>query len=80
MKFIEYRKFWVDDLGWPDVSLGLHLCMKGRVDIHIFKWIISIGIVPIYKDNRGRLFAASNSFDIGFKQRSLNLAYITVRR
>lgn len=62
MKFLYFRKFWVTDLGWPDISFGIHICMKGRVDLHLLKWMFSFGKVPIYRNKIGRTFAASNSF------------------
>jgi hypothetical protein len=68
MKFIKYVKFWVDDLGWPDISIGFHICMVGRIDIHFLKWIISIGKVPIYETNKGSQFATSNSYDINYRK------------
>ncbi len=52
-------------MGWPDISFGVHICMKGRVDIHFLKWILSIGVVPIYEFHyfkEGRIYAASNSY------------------
>jgi len=61
MKFLYLRKFWITDMGWPDISFGLHICMSGRVDFHFLKWILSVGAVPIYQ-GRNSPFAASNSF------------------
>lgn len=61
ISFVKIVPFWVDDLGWPDVSLGVHICWKGRIDFHFLKWIISIGKVPIYNVGKKRC-ACSNSF------------------
>jgi len=62
MKFLRFQFFWITNLGWPDISFGIHICMKGRVDIHFLKWMLSFGNVPIYQNRIGRKFAASNSF------------------
>lgn len=61
-KFLYFRRFWITDMGWPDVSFGLHICMSGRVDVHFLKWIFSFGNIPIYQTRNGRRFAASNSY------------------
>lgn len=62
MKFLYFRKLWITDMGWPDVSFGMHICMSGRADFHFLKWILSVGKVPIYQGRNGKLFASSNSF------------------
>ena len=67
--FVRYSKYHIDDLGWPDISFGMHLCMRGRIDIHFLKWIISLGKVPIYTNGRSE-FASSNSYDERVKIRS----------
>ncbi len=65
--FVEYRRYFVDDLGleygW---SVGVHIG-RHRMDIHFLRWIISIGKIPIYRfnkpDNMGHtLVAVSDSF------------------
>lgn len=61
-KFLYFRFLRLSDMGWPDVSFGLHICMSGRVDVHFLKWIVSIGRVPIYQRRDGSRFAASNSY------------------
>jgi len=60
-KFIKIAHIWVTHFGYPDISLGLHLCFRGRIDIHFLFWMISIGVVPIYEVN-GKIIAVSNSF------------------
>ena len=62
MKFSRITWFWVTDFGWPDLSFGIHFCMAGRIDIHILKWMISIGVVPLYINRREKEYAVSNSF------------------
>lgn len=62
MKFLYFRWIWLTDLGWPDVSFGVHICLDGRVDFHFLKWILSIGKVPVYQTKDGRRLAASNSY------------------
>lgn len=62
MKFSHMSKFWVTDFGWPDVSFGVHICTKGRVDVHFLKWMFSFGKVPVYQDAKDKRFAAANSF------------------
>ena len=61
LKFQYFRKFWITDFGWPDISFGIHFCFDGRIDIHILQWMISVGKVPIYQ-NKDKLIAVSNSF------------------
>ena len=63
MKFHKMKwVHWTDSFGTKDVSLGIHICWKGRIDIHFLFGMLSIGRVPIYKDRKGILFAASNSW------------------
>lgn len=62
MEFYKIKIFWVTNFGLPDLSFGVHICVRGRLDIHAFIWMISIGNVPIYKNRNGKLFAASNSY------------------
>lgn len=62
MKFSRITWLWLTDFQWPDISFGIHICMAGRIDIHFLKWMISIGVVPLYTDRREKEFAVSNSF------------------
>lgn len=62
MRFLHLRKFWIDDLGWPDISFGVHVCLDGRLDVHALKWVISFGKIPIYQTREGNMIAVSNSF------------------
>ncbi len=52
---------WWTDFGTKDISLGIHICWKGRVDFHILTGMLSLGRIPLY-DNNGKEFALSNSF------------------
>lgn len=61
MKFSRIKYFHITDFGYPDISFGIHICLKGRIDIHILKYMISIGNVPMYADKKGE-FAVSNSY------------------
>ena len=62
MLFYKKTFFHITDFtGW-DVSIGIHLCWAGRLDIHFLRWMISIGNIPLYKDRSGHIFAASNSY------------------
>lgn len=40
----------------------LKLLDKGRVDIHVLFWMISVGNVPIYIDRQGSRFSVSNTY------------------
>jgi hypothetical protein len=62
MKYLYTRFFWITSFGIPDVSLGLHLSMKGRIDIHFIFWMFSIGNVPIYQIKNGSKIAVANSY------------------
>lgn len=62
MKFHSIKPFWFTHFGTSDVSLGVHVCWGGRVDLHILTFMLSFGRVPIYEDRKGRKFAASNSY------------------
>ena len=62
MNFHSMECFWVTNFGLPDISLGIHVCMAGRIDLHIGWYMISIGKVPIYKDRNGKLIAVANSY------------------
>lgn len=62
MKFVRTTFIWLTSFGWPDVSFGLHWCWKGRLDIHFLIWMLSIGNVPLYRNQDNKLFAVSNSF------------------
>ena len=49
MKFIGYKWLWLTkDFGTKDISFGIHICWKGRIDIHFWTSMLSIGRVPIY--------------------------------
>lgn len=61
MKYIKTVPFWITKFGMVDVSFGIHICWRGRVDFHILTWMISIGNVPIY-EFRGKQIAVSNSY------------------
>lgn len=62
MKFHRWTKIWWTDFGTPDISLGIHVCWSGRIDLHIWTGMLSLGKIPLYKDQKGRIFAASNSY------------------
>jgi hypothetical protein len=61
MKYIQTKRFWITDFGYPDISFGIHICMDKRIDVHFWTWMISIGNVPIYETNK-KLIAVSNSY------------------
>jgi hypothetical protein len=62
-KFNQTRRwFWTPDFGTNDISFGIHICWKGRIDIHIWTGMLSIGNVPVYTNRDGTLIAVSNSF------------------
>jgi hypothetical protein len=62
MQFVKTAYYWwTPHFGTNDISFGIHICWKGRVDIHFLWGMLSVGIVPIYKNHNG-LFAASNSY------------------
>lgn len=74
--FHGFKPIWVDVMPGKDMSFGLHICWKGRVDLHIFNLIISVGLVPVYsslykisgnQDEFGKKFASSNSFHNSYK-------------
>lgn len=58
------RPIWVSKFEGNDISLGIHICWVGRLDIHILFWMISIGVVPIYKIGI-KSVAVSNSYHDG---------------
>ena len=62
MKYIKTTFIWWTDFGTKDISFGIHICWKGRLDIHILHGMLSLGNVPIYMDREGKEFAVSNSF------------------
>ena len=68
MKFNSIKRFWFTDFGYPDISFGVHICMDARIDIHFLWWMFSFGKIPIYEE-RGNLFAASNSYHTGKSKR-----------
>ncbi len=66
-KFSHIAPIWYTHFGW-DVSLGIHICWKGRIDIHFLFGMLSLGYVPIYERARKK-FAASNSFHEAVQRR-----------
>lgn len=62
MRFSHLSWFWVTHFKGPDLSLGIHVCMRGRLDFHFLFWMFSFGRVPIYVDRQGKKFAVSNSY------------------
>lgn len=62
MKFHKIVYFWWTNFETKDVSFGIHICWKGRVDIHFLSGMLSIGNVPLYKTKEGKIIAVSNSF------------------
>lgn len=55
--------WWTPDFGTNDISFGLHICWDGRIDIHFWKGMLSLGRVPIYSlAPDGRLVAVANSY------------------
>lgn len=49
MKFVGFKWLWLTrSFGTKDVSFGIHICWKGRIDIHFWTGMLSIGRVPIY--------------------------------
>ncbi len=61
MKYVKTTFIWWTDFGTKDISFGIHICWKGRLDIHFLHGMLSLGNVPIYTDKRGKQFAVSNS-------------------
>lgn len=73
-KFHGIYPVWVDVMPGKDISLGIHICWKGRLDIHLFNLIIAIGYVPVYSAvfgeygspraarTYGKRYATSNSY------------------
>lgn len=63
MKFIGYKWLWLTK------TFGIHICWKGRIDIHFWTGMLSIGKVPIYMyvdiDKQWRSVAVSNSYHEG---------------
>lgn len=62
MTFYKFRKIWWTNFQTHDISFGMHICWKGRVDIHFLCGMLSLGRVPIYKTHNGKLIAVSNSY------------------
>lgn len=62
MKYLYTAPIYLTRFPGGDISLGLHLCWKGRIDLHIGVWMLSIGNVPIYQDRDHKSIAVSNSF------------------
>lgn len=82
MQYERTTWFWITDFKGADLSLGIHLCWKGRIDFHILRWMISIGRVPLYRQfrwkdgiwNRGEVFACSNSYHVADQKRKDKMA------
>jgi hypothetical protein len=64
MKFIKNTIFWITVFPGADISLGIHLCWHGLIDLHLLNFMVSVGRIPIYKDKNGRCFAVANSFHL----------------
>ena len=62
MKFFKIAHIHWTDFKTRDISFGIHICWAGRIDFHIGTGMLSIGNVPLYKDNKKSIFAVSNSF------------------
>lgn len=65
MTFNHIARIWWTDFGTKDISFGIHICWDGRIDLHIWTGMLSLGVVPIYekRDMLGKkLLAVSNSF------------------
>lgn len=63
MKFLKIvRWYWTPSFGTNDISFGIHICWKGRLDFHIWKGMLSIGNIPLYQNKDGYVYAVSNSF------------------
>lgn len=57
------RVWWTSDFGTNDISFGVHICWEGRIDIHFWKGMLSLGRVPIYENHtHGKFVAVSNSY------------------
>lgn len=59
--------WWTKTFGTNDISLGIHICWAGRIDIHFWTGMLSIGRVPLYvmpegTRTAGSLTAVSNSY------------------
>jgi hypothetical protein len=65
MRFFKIAHFHWTNFGTYDISLGIHLCWSGRIDIHIGVGMLSIGVIPLYKTAKGDIIAVSNSFHNG---------------
>lgn len=70
-EFLYFRKIWITDFSWPDISFGVHWCWYGRLDIHFLKWMISFGKIPIYQNTDGNRIAVSNSYWAGENTKTL---------
>jgi hypothetical protein len=73
MKFDHIARIWWTDFGTKDISFGIHICWAGRIDLHIWTGMLSLGNVPIYEkiDRNGKkLLAVSNSFHIDITKTS----------
>ncbi len=62
MKYYKTVFFWHTDFKTYDISLGIHICWSGRIDLHILNRMISFGNIPLYKTQKGDIIAVSNSW------------------
>jgi hypothetical protein len=61
MKYVRTTPIILEYIKSDGCSFGIHFCWHGRVDIHFLVWVLSIGNVPLYRNNKGT-FAVSNSY------------------
>ena len=70
MIFNHIARIWWTDFGTKDISFGIHICWDGRIDLHIWTGMLSLGVVPIYRCLRtSKLIAVLNSFYQGNTKR-----------
>ena len=62
MTFYKWTNLKWTNFGTKDISFGIHVCWKGRIDIHIWTGMMSVGNIPLYKTREGRIIAVSNSY------------------
>lgn len=75
-KFYGIYPLWVDVMPGKDVSLGIHICWRGRIDFHIFNLIIAIGYVPVYSAVYGPYRAAESERTYSKKYATSNSYHI----
>ena len=62
MKLYKTKRIHLTDYGWVSgISFGIHFYKLKRIDIHFFKWMLSIGEVPIYKI-KNKFSAVANTY------------------